>query len=123
MAILPLAGLGTARSLEPSASGLGTHQQLGLPPCSMRLLFGIRCPGCGMTTSWAHFTRGHWRASGEASAAGFLLAGFSVWIAILGIRLVRSGRPLTDSTMRWIAIVAAGIFVVALMQWIDRTWL
>lgn len=123
MALIPLAGLGTARLLEPSSSGLGTHQQLGLPPCSMRLLFGIRCPGCGMTTSWAHFTRGDWQSSAEASVGGFLLAIFALWIAYLGVRLVRTGRPLQDKTMRSIAIAAAGIFIVALLQWVERTWL
>ncbi len=41
--------LGVARWLEPDAKGYGTHQQLGLPPCSSILLFGSKCPACGMT--------------------------------------------------------------------------
>jgi hypothetical protein len=123
MALIPLAGLGTARCLEPNSSGLGTHQQLGLPPCSMQLLFGIRCPGCGMTTSWAYFARGELRASAEANLAGFLLAIYVLWIAFLGIRLILLGRPLGDKTMQAIAYCGAAIFLVAILQWVERTWL
>ena len=45
--------LAVARWLEPAASGMGTHQQLGLPACTTVTLFNVRCPSCGMTTSWA----------------------------------------------------------------------
>ncbi len=44
----------TARLLEPSRRGYGTHTQLGLAPCSLRQLTGIPCGGCGLTTSFAH---------------------------------------------------------------------
>src|SRR5436309_15713317 len=30
---------------------LETHCQLGLPPCSFKLMTGKPCPSCGMTTS------------------------------------------------------------------------
>src|SRR5207247_577108 len=43
--------LGVARLVEPDLRGYGTHEQLGLPPCTFRLLTGIACPSCGMTTS------------------------------------------------------------------------
>ncbi len=29
---------------------VGAHERLGLPPCTMRTLLGIPCPGCGATT-------------------------------------------------------------------------
>lgn len=38
--------------LSPSPNQHGTHQQLGLPPCPMVLLFHHPCPGCGLTTSF-----------------------------------------------------------------------
>lgn len=38
--------------LSPSPHHHGTHQQLGLPPCPMVLLFHHPCPGCGLTTSF-----------------------------------------------------------------------
>ena len=60
--------------LTPSPSGVGTHQQLGFPPCSAQLLTGMRCPACGMTTSWSYFVRGNWVKSLRANAGGFCLA-------------------------------------------------
>lgn len=41
------------RYLTPSASGVGTHQQLGLPACPTLHLTGYPCPSCGLTTSFA----------------------------------------------------------------------
>jgi hypothetical protein len=72
--LILLFGFGVAFCLEPSPNGYGTHQQLGLPPCTFRMLFGISCPSCGMTTSLSHFVRGQFLQSIDANAAGFLLA-------------------------------------------------
>lgn len=46
-----------ARVLSPSPNGIGTHQQLGLPPCFFHKLTNIPCPTCGMTTSFAYTVR------------------------------------------------------------------
>lgn len=43
-----------ARLLQPSSRGVGTHEQLGLPPCAFLHFTGIPCPSCGLTTSFAH---------------------------------------------------------------------
>ncbi len=69
-----LSGFSLARSLKPDPRGFGTHQRLGLPACSFRMMFTIPCPSCGMTTSFAHFTRGQFRESAGANFAGLLLA-------------------------------------------------
>jgi len=45
--------------LEPSPDGLGTHEQLGLAPCGFHQTTGQPCPGCGLTTAFAHMIRGH----------------------------------------------------------------
>ncbi|MHC5112611.1 MAG: DUF2752 domain-containing protein [Planctomycetota bacterium] len=65
---------GTAIWLKPSEDGLGTHRQLGLPPCSSIALFGLPCPTCGMTTAFALAVRGKWMAAFQAQPAGLLLA-------------------------------------------------
>src|SRR5271154_3804334 len=68
-----IAGFCLAASLQPDPRGFGTHRQLGLPPCIVRLVFGIPCPSCGMTTSFAHLMRGQLAKAFRANAAGLLL--------------------------------------------------
>lgn len=46
-----------SRFLEPAIRGVGTHEQLGLPSCAFLHFTGIPCPGCGLTTSFAHAAR------------------------------------------------------------------
>ncbi|MBB3206476.1 hypothetical protein FHS27_002285 [Rhodopirellula rubra] len=115
-----LTPLGIARTLSPSTQGLGTHQQLGLPPCSMRVLFDMRCPACGMTTSWSYWTRGQWWSSLRTNSGGACLAFLVVAVALIASRVVWTGRmPEYATTYRigW-AIVAIG--VVTVVDWIVR---
>ncbi|EMI57842.1 DUF2752 domain-containing protein [Rhodopirellula sallentina] len=104
-----------ARTLSPSTHGLGTHQQLGLPPCSMRVLFGIRCPACGMTTSWSHWTRGDWWASLRTNAGGACLAFVAVGIVAIAAKVLWTGRvPEYPTTYRigWAIVAVGGITVI-----------
>jgi hypothetical protein len=119
-AVVPIVLFLVASRLEPSSRGLGTHQQLGLPPCSMRVLLGIRCPGCGMTTSWAHFTRGQWQRSWLVNSGGFLLAWFSIAVAGLALQSCFLGRLPSVSTQRTLIFVLVGIGMVTLIDWTAR---
>jgi hypothetical protein len=74
MALFLSGGFLVALAVSPDPRGYGTHQQLGLPPCTFRLLFGYPCAGCGMTTSFAHFVRGQFVDAAHASPAGAVLA-------------------------------------------------
>ncbi len=58
VAMLSWTLLAVAVALTPSESGVGTHEQLGMPPCSAEVLTGYPCPSCGMTTAFAWFVRG-----------------------------------------------------------------
>ena len=79
-AVLLLASvtLGLSRYLQPSTRGFGTHQQLGLPPCTFLLLTGIPCPSCGLTTSFAHAAHLHFLNSFLAQPFGLLAFGLTV---------------------------------------------
>jgi hypothetical protein len=65
--------LGVAAMLEPDARGFGTHTQLGLPPCAFQALTGWPCPGCGLTTAFAHAVRGDWFLAAAANPLGLAL--------------------------------------------------
>ena len=116
-----LAGFSMALYLTPSEAGLGTHQQLGLPPCTVRVLAGIRCPSCGMTTSFAHFVRGEWAGSVRANAGGLLLALFCLaqipWLAA-ALWTGRVWDPLTGGR-RPERLALAGLAVVGTVTLID----
>ena len=80
---LVLAGLSsalllTARLLRPSPDGVGTHRQLGLPPCAFLYFTGIPCPGCGLTTSVAHAARFHFYESIITQPFGLVVFFFAV---------------------------------------------
>ncbi|MEM8668420.1 MAG: DUF2752 domain-containing protein [Planctomycetota bacterium] len=113
----PVGALVVASQLRPDSRGLGTHQQLGLPPCSMRVMFGIRCPGCGMTTSWAYFTRGEFRSSAATNFAGFLLAWYALMIAGLASRSVISGSVPSYRNQQIATITGFSIGIIALINW------
>ncbi len=73
------------RLLHPSPGRVGTHEQLGLPPCTFLHLTGIPCPGCGLTTSVAYAAHLHFFESIATQPFGFvvfLLAALSIPLSI-----------------------------------------
>ena len=81
--------------LTPNASGHGTHQQLGMPPCPSVLMFSRPCPGCGLTTSWTAFVHGQFGMAFKAHPLGPIfymlfsagaLVGFYGWLKDLRFR-------------------------------------
>ena len=119
---LGLAGLLVlARCLTPDPSGLGTHRQLGFPPCGFILATGGPCPSCGMTTAWSLMTRGNFVASAEANVGGFLLAvtaiPASVWLLVSGF----TGSWFLTRPHSVLLISFAGVIIAATMiQWFLR---
>jgi hypothetical protein len=93
IACLPL--LGIATRLNPDPSGIGTHVQLGLRPCTWEEATGLPCATCGMTTAFAHATHGQLIQSFLVQPAGMLLclllaiyAIMSLYTLIMGISLL-----------------------------------
>lgn len=118
--LVPLVLLGITFYLQPDQEGLGTHQQLGLPPCSMRVVFGIRCPACGMTTSWAHFVRGQWLQSTVANPAGFLLAIYSLAFTAGAFVVAKRGRFPAIWVQNTMIACLASIAIIAVVNWLGR---
>jgi hypothetical protein len=121
MAVGLLAALATAVCLRPDPRGLGTHEQLGLPPCTFHVLVGRCCPFCGMTTSWTWLMQGNvWQAA-RANAGGVLLAVAAIvawpWLLASAVRGrwvgVRPGQRVLA-----VAGLVAGIVILA--DWLRR---
>jgi len=107
-----------ASALEPDKRGHGTHQQLGLPPCTFRVLFGRRCPSCGMTTAWAHLARGQLVPALQANVGGTLLGLLDLAAGAWSLLSAAWGRWLgwmpNSGVLAW---VAAAIVLITLVDW------
>lgn len=123
VSVLLVAGFALARSLDPDRRGYGTHQQLGLPECTVQILWNRPCPGCGMTTAFAHLVRGQWQAAARANPAGVLLgvvcAGLIpwIWLSVWRGETIGVDRPL--ETLLGLVIATS---VVTLLIWGLRFW-
>ncbi len=122
MAAAGLLGLLTvAAMLEPSPLGHGTHQQLGLPPCTFWVLFGRPCPTCGMTTAWAHLVRGQWVSALRANVGGTLLGMLAIvavpWLLGSAGRGAWFGVSPNGTAAAWISTT---ILVVIFIDWAIR---
>jgi hypothetical protein len=107
-----------ALHLEPDPSGVGTHTQLGLPPCGLYDRFGIPCLSCGFTTAFAAMARLRVVEGFRASpfGAALYLAGFAAAVAGLGAAV--SGRSFFDWLARldW-TWIGAGAGALLLASW------
>jgi hypothetical protein len=109
--------LGMAAWMTPSPNGVGTHEQLSLPPCGWITLMDMPCMTCGMTTSFAHAARGNLIASFLAQPMGFLLAitmamslVIAMHVAITGSNIAAMLLPMWRPRTLWLV---AGIALVA----------
>jgi len=117
-----LAGLlGLARTLEPDPRGFGTHTQLGLRPCTFATLTGRLCPTCGMTTSFAWFTRGRIDRSWQANPAGCLFALLTVPLIAWLVGSAVENRPVGFSSLSrpFYGLLIAAV-VLSLASWLIR---
>jgi hypothetical protein len=116
-------GFALAAWLPPDPRGFGTHQRLGLPPCTMMMLFNRPCPGCGMTTCFAHFVRGQFRDAARANPAGLLMAVTCVGLIPWCWASAATGRYLgIDDPWPPLAILLAGWGLVGILVWVVRWW-
>ncbi|MEP0842006.1 MAG: DUF2752 domain-containing protein [Phycisphaerae bacterium] len=127
VAAAAVAVLVVAARLTPDASGIGTHRQLGLPPCGFAVMSGLPCPTCGMTTAFSLAVRGRWFAAMRAQPAGFALALATATTAVLALLATATGRRVTLNWYRinptrliWLAtlafLVAWGLKIVQVLS-------
>ncbi|HEU0175376.1 MAG TPA: DUF2752 domain-containing protein [Blastocatellia bacterium] len=83
----------TARLLQPSPRGVGTHEQLGLPPCVFLRLTGIPCPSCGLTTCFAHAARLNFYEAFVAQPFGLIIFCLTALSVPLSLYLIYSRVP------------------------------
>lgn len=117
-AFLCLTLLVVSAFLRPSADGMGTHTQLGLPACGWMLSTGYPCPTCGMTTSFAAAANASFLASARAQPFGTLLA-ISTAIGFWGCLHVtafgsRIGRIFARA---FTSRVLIGLVILFLLSW------
>ena len=78
--------------LIPSPTGVGTHSQLGLPPCEFLARTGWPCPSCGLTTSLAAMAHGKVLSAWRAHPFGIVLFAGCVAVGVAGAAEALAGR-------------------------------
>lgn len=123
LAACALAVLITGAWLRPEPSGMGSHQQLGLPPCGWLLASGWPCPTCGMTTAFAAVTHVQPRAAWLAQPFGAVLAVATTvffWgglhVAVFGSQLGRVLERLLAARVIWV------VGAMLLASWAYKCW-
>ncbi|MBI4558717.1 MAG: DUF2752 domain-containing protein [Candidatus Hydrogenedentes bacterium] len=104
--------------LTPDPRGVGTHQQLGFPPCLTMTLFGIPCPFCGMTTAFTYMAHGDPVAAFWCQPAGSVVfvAAALAWLASI-VFAIRGDWPPQLFSVRSARVLAIIGVLVVLAGW------
>lgn len=105
LGVLVMFGVGLY--LTPDARGHGTHQQLGLPPCTIHFLTGRPCPSCGLTTSVSAILHGQFALAWRANPIGFLIVGAAIAVALNSLIALTRGRTLRIEPNRFNLLLIA----------------
>lgn len=81
-----------AALVTPAPGGLGTHERLGMRPCSFHTLTGRPCPGCGVTTAFSRMAHGRVVDALIAQPFGVVLFLLTVTAALGLAAMAVSGR-------------------------------
>lgn len=103
-----------AAMLTPSAEGIGTHRQMGLPECGFVLATGYPCATCGCTTAFAHAADGSLLSAiitqpfgGLLALALAMMALIAGWSAASGMKLAPLGRVMATRrfVLSWLVLL------------------
>lgn len=104
--------------LVPSADGLGTHEQLGMQPCTFYQATGRPCPGCGLTTAFSLMAHGRVIEAAVVQPFGALLFTLAAAGAMGASALAVAGRswmPVLYSEK--LPLVLYGLIFIWLASW------
>lgn len=124
-----LALLGVGYALQPADGGVGTHTQLGLPPCGFQQYVGVPCATCGMTTAVSLAAHGRLATAFMVQPAGAILAlgaAMAAWISAYALYrdldvcagLRSLWRPATLVVIA-VLILTAWVFKIAMMLGVE----
>ncbi|MCS6918909.1 MAG: DUF2752 domain-containing protein [Fimbriimonadales bacterium] len=121
LGVLVMFGVGLY--LTPNAQGHGTHQQLGLPPCTIYFLTGRPCPSCGLTTSVSAILHGQLALAWRANPIGFVIVVAALAVALNSLYALLTGRSLRIEPSRFSLILVALLSIWLLHGAVRFLWL
>ena len=109
----------TGWCLEPRAIGHGTHEQLGMPPCSFLSTTGYPCAFCGLTTSVSAMAHGRIADAFRANAFGVVLFAVLAAATVVSMTELITARNIARGLRArwWWYVVAAVAGVLAGWGW------
>jgi hypothetical protein len=107
--------VGVGLYLTPDPAGHGTHQQLGLPPCTIYYLTGRPCPSCGLTTSVSAILHGQFGLAWRANPMGFLIVAAAVVVALNSLFALLWGRSVRIENTRF-TVLLLGLLAIWLLH-------
>ena len=93
---------------------MGTHMQLGLPDCNFKLLTGVPCPSCGMTTSFSYIMHADLWNSMQSNFAGTGLAIFGLLFLPWAFASAFLGRFVFIRSLETVIFRLAVVFLILL---------
>ena len=105
LGVLVMVGVGLY--LTPDPAGHGTHQQLGLPPCTIYYLTGRPCPSCGLTTSVSAILHGQFGLAWRANPMGYVIVAGALAVAVNSLLALLWGRSVRIENTRFTLLLLA----------------
>jgi len=101
--------------LTPDPAGHGTHQQLGLPPCTIYYLTGRPCPSCGLTTSVSAILHGQFGLAWRANPMGYVIVAGALAVAVNSLLALLWGRSVRIENTRF-TVLLLGLLAIWLLH-------
>lgn len=107
--------------LIPTEKGLGTHTELGLPPCGFYSTFHKPCPSCGMTTSFAYIVRFKLIEAFKAQPAGVFLFFSALFVYLtLPYHYVKKKKVYELLDLPYLFPILLANILIILLVWVIR---